>query len=365
MAEPQQTEIAVVRQLDIAPMSSVTPKRVRWLWKDRIPVGELTLVAGKGGIGKSTLLAEWCAWITTGQMKGEYFGEPRDVLYVVNEDSLEYTVVPRLLAAGADLSRVHRVRANIGGRWDRVMLPLDCERLHEAVKHFGAPVVFLDPLSSNLTAKKIDQDEMRGALERIRKTAEQSEGAFVGLAHTKKALTTNLLDAIMGSSEMANVSRSVMGAMRDPDADDGSIVLSQEKNNLGRLDLPSFKYGIATEWLGDPLDPDTIQTSKIVWLGKTDRTVSDMLAEGPREGGKTALAEAVDFVRVYLVQGGGQAMRGEVLRDGQKDGHSRSAIERAAKKLGVLSTASGQGAMRLWSLPVSPPDASGSPAVRE
>lgn len=351
----QQPEIPAVRQLAIAPMSAVTPKRVRWLWAGRIPIGELTLVVGKGGIGKSTLLAEWAAWITRGKMRGEYHGRPRNLLYVVNEDSLEYTVAPRLMAAGADLDKVFHVRAQLGGDWDRVMLPRDCEQIQAAAAHFDAAAVLLDPLSSNLTAKKNDQDEMRGALERVRKMAEQGEFAAVGLAHVKKAMTTNLLDAIMGSSEMANVSRSVMGAMRDPDADDGSIVLSQEKNNLGRTNLPGYTYQIVTHWLGDPGDPAAIDTSRIDWTGKTDRTVSDMLAEGTQLVSKSALAEAVDFVREYLMGEGGQALRGEVINRGQKDGHSRPTIERAAAKLKLESVASGKGASRIWRLPTAAP----------
>ncbi|MGW1120674.1 AAA family ATPase [Streptomyces tanashiensis] len=81
--------------------STIQPKRVRWLWAPgdagdgRIPLGKLTLIVGRGGIGKSTLLAEFTAWITRGTMRGEFYEQPRDVMYVANEDSLEDTVTPR------------------------------------------------------------------------------------------------------------------------------------------------------------------------------------------------------------------------------------------------------------------------------
>ena len=40
------------------------------------------------------------------------------------------------------------------------------------------------------------------------------------------------------------VARAVVAIARDTDSDDGSCVLSQAKNNLGRLDLPSLRYVI-------------------------------------------------------------------------------------------------------------------------
>lgn len=337
------------RELHLRSAHTITPGRVRWLWEGRIPVGEMTLLVGRGGVGKSTLIATLVAWITTGTMKGEHLGAPHDVLYVVNEDSLKYTVVPRLIAAGADLSRVHFAHITEGLESDRVSFPLDCERIKEAAVHYGAAAVVFDPLSSNLTAKKNDQDDMRRVMERLRRTVEASGAAGIGLAHTRKAMSTNLMDAIMGSSELGNVTRSVMGVMADPD-EEGTIVLSQEKNNLGRLDVPSYRYRIRTCYLADGLEP--IETGQIEWLGKTDQTVSGMLADGAASPFTTkhAVGEAEEFIRAYLTAEGGEALRGEVILAGQKDGHSRPTLDRAARRLKIASRASGKGASKLWCL---------------
>ncbi|OII61191.1 hypothetical protein BJP40_06595 [Streptomyces sp. CC53] len=339
-----------LRRLHVAPMSSVMPKRVRWLWRDRIPLGELSLIVGRGGIGKSTLLAEFGAWITRGTMKGEYLGEPRDVLYVVNEDSLEYTVVPRLIAAGADLSRIHRVRVQIGDDWSRLMLPRDCELVKTEVQQRDAAAIFFDPLSSNLTAKKNDQDEMRSALERVRLMAEEAGIAAVGLAHTRKALSTNLLDAIMGSVELGNVTRSVMGAMRDQD-DEEIVVLSQEKNNLGRMDLEPYRYRIVGHALDNPDDPlQPITTSRIEWDGKGGPTVSDMLAEGIQTVSRSDVNEAAQWLKQYLMMNPG-TQRQRVEIEAMKVGYKPYTLKRAAKKIHVVSELSGFPCVAHWSLP--------------
>ncbi|WP_432112833.1 AAA family ATPase [Streptomyces sp. S1] len=356
-----EAEADSLREIVVRRASSIQPKRVRWLWAPgdagdgRIPLGELTLIVGRGGIGKSTLLAEFTAWITQGDMKGEFFRQPRDVMYVANEDSLEYTVTPRLIAAGADLDRVHFIGVNMMGREAKVILPSDCDGLSRYAQENGVAAIMLDPLSSNLRVKQNAGDEIRPVMEAVRRMAEAAGVACIGLAHTRKATSTNLLDALLGSVELGNVCRSAMGVMRDDDADDGSVILSQEKANLGRTDIDSYRYRIESATIHTT--DETISTSRIGWLGRTDMRVSDMLSDAVASGMsvKSAVAEASDFIRDYLVPVGGQALRSEVVRAAKNEGYNDSAIKRAATKLKLDSVASGQGAKRLWVLPTSIP----------
>ncbi|MFT2016309.1 AAA family ATPase [Streptomyces sp. 796.1] len=350
-AEAAEQEEQQLRQIRTTQAQTITPRRVQWLWQERIPVGEVTLLVGRGGIGKSTLLATLTAWITTGDMRGEYAGHPKGVLYVVNEDSLEFTVVPRLVAAGADLTKVHFVHVDQAGQHDRVILPYDCDQLGAAAHQHHAAAVILDPLSSNLRAKSNSGDEVRPAVERIRRMAEAQQLAVIGNAHTRKALSTNLMDAIMGSSELGNVTRSVMGAMVDPD-EPGTAVLSQEKNNLGRTDLPSYRYRIDSYVFPAAPGGDLIDTSRLEFLGKTDLRVSDMLADSVAFGDvRTATKDAQDFLRAFLEEKGGEALRKEVIQAARGEGLSQRAVERAASKLKLTSTRLGFGSASIWGLP--------------
>ena len=43
------------RQLIAEPASGITMRPVKWRWEGRIAVGEITLFAGREGIGKSTV----------------------------------------------------------------------------------------------------------------------------------------------------------------------------------------------------------------------------------------------------------------------------------------------------------------------
>ena len=44
---------------------------------------------------------------TRGYLPGACFGTPRAAIVVATEDSWEHTIVPRLMAAGADLTYVN------------------------------------------------------------------------------------------------------------------------------------------------------------------------------------------------------------------------------------------------------------------
>ncbi|MFD8117063.1 AAA family ATPase [Streptomyces microflavus] len=353
-----EAESVRLRKVVVRKGADITMRRVRWLWapgddaQGRIPLGELTLMIGRGGIGKSTVLAEMTAWITTGKMRGEFWEQARDVLYVANEDSLEYTIVPRMIAAGADMNRVHFIGINmLDGRADKVVLPSDCDGLAEYAKEVGAVALMLDPLSSNIRARSNAGDEVRPVIEAVRRMAEGAGFAAIGLGHTRKAVSTNLMDAAMGSSELGNVCRSAMGVMADPD-DEGTVILSQEKNNLGRTDIDSYRYRIqtATLWSGT----EVIPTSKLEWLGRTPTKVSDMMADSIAAGAtsKSGIDECMDFIRDYLMDPtrGGQALRGDIVKAASGEGHSRATVDRAAKRLGLKAMPSGQGAKRLWCL---------------
>jgi AAA domain len=95
--------------LVLTPASAIKPRRVCWLWDRRLALGTLALLAGREGVGKS-MVAYWlAAMFTRGQLPCEFLGKPTAVLVAATEDSWSQTIVPRLIAADADLSRVYRV----------------------------------------------------------------------------------------------------------------------------------------------------------------------------------------------------------------------------------------------------------------
>jgi hypothetical protein len=91
--------------------------------------------------------------ITRGTLDGEFHGTPRSVI-VATEDPWSETIVPRLIAAGADLNRVYRcdVRDRKGAEIGPVELSVDLDQLRQLIAAHDVALIILDPLTSRLGA---------------------------------------------------------------------------------------------------------------------------------------------------------------------------------------------------------------------
>jgi hypothetical protein len=93
--------------------ADVKPEPVEWLWPGRVALGKLTLIAGEAGLGKSQLSIAMVASVTTrGEWPCREGRAPQGSVVILSaEDGAADTVVPRLMAAGADRERVEIVSA--------------------------------------------------------------------------------------------------------------------------------------------------------------------------------------------------------------------------------------------------------------
>src|ERR1019366_10669487 len=91
--------------------SDLQPEKLIWVWPGRIPEGKLVLVGGPPGLGKSQLTAFMAATISNGGdwPCNEGSTNAGSVIFMSAEDGIEDTIDPRLMAAGANLDRVHIV----------------------------------------------------------------------------------------------------------------------------------------------------------------------------------------------------------------------------------------------------------------
>ena len=268
------------RRLTLRPYSKVKVEDTRWAWRDRIPLGALTLLAGRQGLGKSTLLTSIAADLSRGRLPGDLHGEPATVLMASFEDSPS-TVAARLLAADADGDRVVELGLAEAGQPDLLTLPADAGLIAEAVKEHGAKAVIVDPVMAALAGRvdsHRDQD-VRRALAPFVQLAAEADLAVIGVLHLRKGGAAEALDRISGSVAFTAAARSVLAFGQDPDAADDSPdrILAHAKSNLGPVAL-SLSYRVepvTVEW-----DGCEVRTVRLVSNGECELTASDLLVSG-------------------------------------------------------------------------------------
>lgn len=88
--------------------SEVQSTDVRWLWYPFIAIGKITLLQGDPGDGKSTMMMNLIAELSTGGKTpdGCKIGAPQKVIYQCSEDGVSDTIKPRLERCGADCRKI-------------------------------------------------------------------------------------------------------------------------------------------------------------------------------------------------------------------------------------------------------------------
>jgi hypothetical protein len=352
--EPSPDDLDGTRHLELTSAATIRPRPVFWLWKGRLALGTLGLLAGREGLGKSTLAYWITARITRGELFGHYQGTPRSVLVCATEDSWEHTIVPRLMAAGADLERVFRVEVlsalniHVG-----LSLPQDLKAVEAAAQKTGSALLLLDPLMSRLGDLDTHRDaEVRQALEPLVAIADRTGMAVLGLIHHNKSGSADPLQLIMGSKAFTAVARSVHTVVPDPDDEtDKRRLFGTPKNNLGRTDLPTFTFTIESHAIDT--DEGTAWTGRLHWGDELTDSIADAMrrASDDSNGDRTAASEAAEWLGDYVALHGGQVPSADAKKAGKGAGHTDAALRRAREKLRLIVSSSGFPRVTYWELP--------------
>jgi hypothetical protein len=265
----------------------------------------MCLLAGDGGLGKSTMTAWLASRVSKGRLSGACAGEPAGVVVYSAEDTAD-TWKARLLAARAELGAVHFVRIDVEGSSDGVKLPLDVELLRGKVREARAKLVILDPLGALFEAG-IDAHkdaDVRRALEPLARLAEEEDCAVCVIAHLNKGTGHRVTyHAISGAGGIGAAARLVLMFMRDPDDPDGDAggmrVLAVAKSNLGQFP-PSLGVQVGPVEIDGDEGPMEIGACSIT--GETTRSARELMAEAVVED-PDERADAETWLRWFLRDG--------------------------------------------------------------
>lgn len=350
------------RRLKLTKASAVRTERIEWLVDCWVPKASVTLLAGREGIGKSTIAVDWAAQATTGKLTGE----PMTVGYVVTEDSRSHTVVPRLKAAGANLDRVLFIDADIPDaddptvRYDGVLdLPQDFPILAETIRDEQISLVILDAAKSVMSAKLDGNSDtaIRQFLEPMHRTAQDTGCTFIGLAHFGKRETADTGKLILGSSAWSQVARSVVSVAQDRES--GTLKVWNSKANLAPR-TRTVEAEVVTETIATD-DGKQADVGRVQWGEECAEDGSSLLMPESDREARDDRTDAEVWLADYLA-GHGEHSKKEVLAAARKDGFTATrTLERAFNKIGGKATHKGFPRVAHWSLPGS--DSPGSLAT--
>ena len=327
------------RRVKLIQASSVKTEKVDWLIPEWIPANMLTLLAGREGIGKSTIACGWVAEFSNRGMKCAYLN---------SEDSRSFTVRPRLQAAGANLDNIFfiDVETETGGE-GHLRLPQDTDILFRELVDQDVKFVVLDAAKSSMDPKLdgYKDDHVRQFLEPLAAAADKYNITIVGLAHFGKKEGKDTGRLLLGSIAWSQIARSVLSAAVDKE---GRLIVTNTKANLAR-GIVSREAAIVSRPVA--LDDGTLtELGAIEWGEFTDTPATELLdcQDDDEQDDRT---DAEVWLQDYLTERG-PTPRSEVLKAAKKaDVASERTIKRAFKNLGGESHSAGFPRVATWSIP--------------
>ena len=332
--------------------SDTKPEPIRWLWNGFLARGKLHLIAGAPGTGKTTITLALAATVTIGgRWPDGTRAEVGNVLIWSGEDDVRDTLLPRLLAMGADPARllfVGDVRADGNSR------PFDPSRDMSALEREAAKIgdvrlLIVDPVVNAVSGDSHKNTETRRSLQPVVDLASRLDAVALGVSHFSKGTAgRDPVERVTGSIAFGALPRVVFAAAKTTDEDAPSQRLFvRSKSNIGP-DGGGFGYDLdQMELSGYP----GLIASRVVWGKALEGTARDLLAtmettEEPHA--RNATDEAKQFLQAELVEG--PVSSKNIQKAADDAGISRATLRLAKSALGVESVKEGMTGGWQWRL---------------
>ena len=211
------------------------------LWPGILYRRKVALLAGEPGLGKSLFSCDVAARISCANNwpGGEAAViDPAPVILISGEDDAEDTIIPRLTAAGGDLSKIHIISDVVesrDGELSALSIDAHMKKIHARMIQCGAALLVFDPVSAFMADRDSHKDtSVRALLNKIRQFAVEGNYAVLLISHFNKPgeRISSAVHRVMGSLGFVAAARSVYAFVRDPQDSDKRLVLPI-KNNLG------------------------------------------------------------------------------------------------------------------------------------
>lgn len=286
--------------LSLRSLDQVEVAVMRWLVPGYIPAGEMVLLAGDGGEGKSLIALHIAARLTRGEpCFGLTYqpGLPRSVLLAACEDDAQTTHKPRLWAAGANMARVHLVE---GAKLpDGTVAPFGLHHVLQLQAQLAqlpeVGMVIIDPVTAYLAGSGVDDSrdqEIRLLIEPLRIACRERGVVLWLVKHFNKGTGAKASARIAGSAGWRNASRAAYLVMGEPGVEGSHCFLPSKVSGaklpeslLYRICLPSssevraITSSLPADWPEEDRRSFEDQLARAEWYGITDWDADSICAE--------------------------------------------------------------------------------------
>ena len=325
---------------------------IDWLWPNRYPLRMLSIMAGIGGVSKSTLLLYMIAQITTGRPWIDdppgTLREPADCILLSAEDQPGDIIIPRLMAMQANLSRVCILKGKKitmdDGKTGLVGIDNlskdksgDLDMLLEVLDKVPNPkLVGIDPYTSYMGTKADSNDNIavRSFLRPLGEIAADYNIAMIGITHLNKKEDSSADFRILGSVGQQNAARMAWLVAQDPDAEDRRYMVWLKGNLCPRN--TGLAYRILNVLVKQPGTERKDFYSQICFEKEpVQLTANELLAPKPQKSGRPRKqTDASEWLESFLSEGPVDSKL--IFEEGEVLGYSQRTLERVKKSTGIL-----------------------------
>ena len=275
--------------------SDVVTSKIEWLWNHYIPISELTILAGDGGTGKTTLALTLAAIVSNGGTYPDGTScKPGSVLMISSEDDVSTTLQPRFLKAGGNKNNIYYTKERFNNRvFDiRRDLPI-LENEMKGIANLS--LVILDPVTDAITGDQNSNLDTREGLSKLKNIAREYRCAVIGIAHfNKTSKVENPVDKVLGSKGQTNLARMNIGCFI-PKNNDLPRVFARVKTNIApqrdgfeynlkvddddnlSIEFGDAVYGTPKE-IWDSINDDTLDKSEAMFAEQVYRDIQAYIA---------------------------------------------------------------------------------------
>jgi putative DNA primase/helicase len=334
--------------------ADLKPEPIRWIWDGWLARGKLHILAGASGTGKTTIALALAATITNGGRwpDGTRSGEPGNVLIWSGEDDPSDTLLPRLMAMGADTRRVFFVGDAVDAGQGRTFDPARDLRdlMGRASEICDVRLMICDPVVNAVAGDSHKNTEVRRALQPLVEMAAKLDAGVLGISHfSKGSAGRDPVERVTGSIAFGALARIVLAAAKIEEDGEHRRILARAKSNIG-TDTGGFNYELEQTQVEGHAG---LFASRVLWGRPIEGSARELLAqaEGTGEDGG-AISEAGAWLRDVLSRGPVAAK--EIKRLAEAQGMAWRTVQFARDRIGAGSQREGfgKGSTVMWGMPI-------------